>query len=587
MEALLIWSLQSSIILGVLYLAYLLLFKSNSRAELKRGILLSILVCAVTFPTLKVNLNLPSKAISQSLAISSFDISSIAPTQTETSETKNHTIIADNESSINWWGIAGNVYLLGVLISFTILIMEVYRIGWFMRSGQKGAVLNRKVIFHKSIKSPFSFLKWIFLPEDVSYSNEAWMAIKTHEEAHINQLHTLDLFLSRLFQVFIWYNPFCYWFSKTMKLNHEVLADSEALKTVNLKTYTQILLNISLSQSDSSLGHSMALRSSLSNRIVLMKTQKTNTMKTVRNLLTFLLIGTVVFLQTSAYAQFPEHKSTSLFGNGTLFFAGGGKYVAFNSLKINERFGKTPDGWIKDYLRSSYTPIVLLEERKDLIREIAKQQDDEQFLETAFLEMSSTENAGELMKSPMISFSSKKHTTIKLSTEELVAMYDLSKNWFNNYIKPIYPEQKFISEPEFLKNKFMIIFTPNHEPFPFNSSERVLEVSEVDMLPSPKGGLERFINNILKEASSSTDLSVLNEDVAFNLIVGMNGNVSHLELVSEVAGDEPTQDKKFEALGAINKQILSLSNLYGWNSAKKADRRVAANYRLEIPKTSF
>lgn len=587
MEALLIWSLQSGIILGVLYLAFLLLFKSNSRAGLKRGILLSILICAVAFPTIKINLNLPSSAISETIAVSNFYKSSTSLTETQTIGSNHQVITADTESPINWRKIAGNVYLFGVLISFAILIMEVYRIGWFMQSGQKGSVLNRKVIFHKNIKSPFSFHKWIFLPENVSYSNETWMAIKTHEEAHINQLHTLDLFLSRLFQVFGWYNPFSYWFSKTMKQNHEALADSETLKTVNLRAYTQILLNISLSHSDSSLGHSMALKSSLSNRIVLMKTQKTNTMKTVRNLLTFLLIGTAVFLQTTASAQDTEPKSTGLFSNGTLFFAGGSGDVVFNSLKINEQFGKTPDGWIKDHLKSIYTPILLLEERKDLIREIAQQQDDERFLETAFLEMSSTENAEELRKSPIISFSSKKHTTIELSTEELVAMYDLSKNWFNNYIKPIYPDQKFISEPEFLKNKFMIIFTPNHEPFPFNSSERVLEVSEVDMLPSPKGGLERFINNILKEASSSADLSVLNEDVAFNLIVGMNGNVSHLELVSEVVGDEPTQDKKFEALGAINKQILSLSNLYGWNSAKKADKRVATNYRLEIPKTSF
>lgn len=311
-------------------------------------------------------------------------------------------------------------------------------------------------------------------------------------------------------------------------------------------------------------------------------------MKTVRNVIAFSLIGTLAFLQANIYGQDKESHKEGMFHNGTLFFtADGDDGSTFSTIKIKDRFEKTADGWIQNYAASQYIPIILTKKRTDIITAISSQQDDELFLQSTLLKLSKTREATELLESPIISINNKVHTQFELTTDELVAMYDLSKNWFNNYVRPIYPEQKFISEPEFIKYKYMIILSPDDEQFPFNSDERVLQVSEVDQLPSPKGGLERFLTNILKEASSSVDLSVLDEDVAFNLVVGINGAISNLELATEVIGDEATQDKKFEALGAINKQILNLSNLYGWNSAKKADKRVATNYRLEIPKSSF
>lgn len=588
MEQLLIWSLKASIICSLLFLAYWLLFRNNSRAQLKRGILLIVLLCTVSFPLIRVELKLDSFRPQLTQIIPALDSESTELTVDKLRLEQAQVEPPIAEPSFNWWKLAMNLYLAGILVSATLLALEIYRLFRLKKSGTKGSILNRKVIFHKRIHSPFSFMKWIFLPDGANYNSDTWKAIKTHEEAHIHQWHTADLLTSRILLILCWYNPFCYWLSRNIKLNHEALADSETLKSISLKTYTQTLLNISLAQPERPLGHYMALKSSLSARLILMKTQKTNTMKTVRNVIAFSLIGTLAFLQANIYGQDKESHKEGMFHNGTLFFtADGDDGSTFSTIKIKDRFEKTADGWIQNYAASQYIPIILTKKRTDIITAISSQQDDELFLQSTLLKLSKTREATELLESPIISINNKVHTQFELTTDELVAMYDLSKNWFNNYVRPIYPEQKFISEPEFIKYKYMIILSPDDEQFPFNSDERVLQVSEVDQLPSPKGGLERFLTNILKEASSSVDLSVLDEDVAFNLVVGINGAISHLELATEVIGDEATQDKKFEALGAINKQILNLSNLYGWNSAKKANKRVATNYRLEIPKSSF
>ncbi len=53
-----------------------------------------------------------------------------------------------------------------------------------------------------------------------------------HEEAHASQKHSLDILFVELLQIIFWFNPLFYFIKRSIKLNHEFLADRAVLKLV-------------------------------------------------------------------------------------------------------------------------------------------------------------------------------------------------------------------------------------------------------------------------------------------------------------------------------------------------------------------
>jgi len=76
--------------------------------------------------------------------------------------------------------------------------------------------------------TPFSFFNWIFISES-DFSDSYRNAIIRHEKAHAMQLHTFDLILTELFCILLWFNPFVYFFKRSVKTVHEYLADENVV----------------------------------------------------------------------------------------------------------------------------------------------------------------------------------------------------------------------------------------------------------------------------------------------------------------------------------------------------------------------
>ena len=163
--------------------------------------------------------------------------------------------------------------------------------------------LGKNVISHPSVKYPFSFWKWIFIPESVDYSESEWTVIQEHENLHLKQKHTVDILCAALAQCVLWYHPAIYLFQKGMKANHEALADSAVLKSTNFGRYSEVLLALSLRTSTITLTHSFALISSLSKRLKVMKLKKTSKRSTYASLISFVALVLFIASQTVSYGQ--------------------------------------------------------------------------------------------------------------------------------------------------------------------------------------------------------------------------------------------------------------------------------------------
>ncbi len=134
-------------------------------------------------------------------------------------------------------------YLIGV----AFFGFKLYRnLSFIMRQIRNNPHLKKKNVIHVLLGRtivPHTFLHFIFLNKKAYESHEIPSAVLDHEAAHAQQLHTLDLLFLEILKVFFWFNPLLHWFQKSIKLNHEFLADQAVLqKGTQPQEYQEMLL---------------------------------------------------------------------------------------------------------------------------------------------------------------------------------------------------------------------------------------------------------------------------------------------------------------------------------------------------------
>jgi len=116
----------------------------------------------------------------------------------------NEVIDISNSSSALFY-----LYLLGCIITFISLLYKIY--------------LVKKGLNTQNSGDAYSFLHLIKVdPELVGYDK-----IVAHEQIHIKQLHSLDILIFEAIKIVNWFNPIVYLLIRSVKLNHEYIADQE------------------------------------------------------------------------------------------------------------------------------------------------------------------------------------------------------------------------------------------------------------------------------------------------------------------------------------------------------------------------
>lgn len=128
------------------------------------------------------------------------------------------------------------LFLIRLLIQTLTLVVLVFRNGVQSR-GEHRLVENDKYGL------PFSFLHLIFI--NPKFHKQADLPeILAHEQVHIREKHWFDLLFIELLTVIFWFNPFIWFFERSIKQNHEYLADRGVLKQGHsVGRYQAILLN--------------------------------------------------------------------------------------------------------------------------------------------------------------------------------------------------------------------------------------------------------------------------------------------------------------------------------------------------------
>jgi BlaR1 peptidase M56/Gram-negative bacterial TonB protein C-terminal len=281
--------LTSGIAMAVLLAVYHLLLQREKMHRFNRFFLLGAIVVSLILPFIKIPIYVKAAAIAHE---------TINPQEILLKATP------PVESIIYWpyvlWGVYGLVTLL-----FTIrFALNIYRFYSVKKQSNTLPYKGATVVLLDDAVAPHTFFSSIFVSHEDYNNRHAKPELFTHELAHVNQRHTLDILFIEALKTLMWFNPLIYFYKRAIQLNHEFLADAATLKQhYNVTNYQSLLLG----KAQPSLQFALAssINFSITKKRFLMMTKTTTKGKATMLKLAALpvLAGLVYALSTKTVAQ--------------------------------------------------------------------------------------------------------------------------------------------------------------------------------------------------------------------------------------------------------------------------------------------
>ena len=194
-----------------------------------QGIVSTVIESAIDQQEEKVSLPLQTISTQNSTEISTSTKSETPSKQTtkETKTTDSEPTVSNGSSQnvkgIGFWVIM--VYLFGVIVLALNLIAQVLNTLWkALRAEDKISSESGTIVNLNGVIEPCSFFKYIFI-NPATYDYDTYEQILEHEKVHVQRMHSLDLLLSELAVVFLWFNPFSWILRKEVEKNIEFETD--------------------------------------------------------------------------------------------------------------------------------------------------------------------------------------------------------------------------------------------------------------------------------------------------------------------------------------------------------------------------
>jgi TonB family protein len=152
------------------------------------------------------------------------------------------------EDTVSTFGFIKYTYLAGVLLFSLLLIFRLVQIGMLFLNNEH--IRKGKLIIVKTELdiTPFSFFNLLFISKN-DENRTGMKEMLAHEMEHVKQRHSIDVIVMELVTILQWYNPFVWLLKRSLRENHEFLADHGALKPgTSSAAYRLLLLHVTLGQ---------------------------------------------------------------------------------------------------------------------------------------------------------------------------------------------------------------------------------------------------------------------------------------------------------------------------------------------------
>ncbi|SHI30889.1 Signal transducer regulating beta-lactamase production, contains metallopeptidase domain [Tangfeifania diversioriginum] len=228
--------IKSTISLSLLYLLFKAFMQNDKTLVLNRFLLLGILLFSAVIPLLNVQFfqtEVPAKQIE---TIRDFVT---APMTFSSENSVATTSVSESiKTEINYWLL---IYGGVILILIIRLFLSVGKVLQLIQKAEKQKLKYIVLAVVKEMIQPFTFLNHVVLSE--KDLREKKNSIVAHEQAHIKQLHAIDLAVCEVFTLLHFFNPLMWLLRRDLKLIHEYQADQAVLNNgIDAQQYQLLVL---------------------------------------------------------------------------------------------------------------------------------------------------------------------------------------------------------------------------------------------------------------------------------------------------------------------------------------------------------
>jgi hypothetical protein len=167
------------------------------------------------------------------------------------------------------------IYGAGTTAVLLMLLLEIFKIVRLWRFSQQPP--HREWVEVNGTFSAASFFGLIFLNTTHLKSSEIEQ-ILAHERAHGYLGHSIDVLFAEITKVFLWFNPFIYWYKNALTQTHEYEVDALMSTQFEPKTYAHLMLKLATTKLSSGLIHPFGTHP-ISKRVHFLFQKPTKTMK--------------------------------------------------------------------------------------------------------------------------------------------------------------------------------------------------------------------------------------------------------------------------------------------------------------------
>ncbi len=229
--------LESGVSLTLFSLVYLLFLRKETFFRTNRLFLLFSVLFSLLLPLLAIPVLAPQPVILPEVTVTPYR------NLLETVLVERQRFSGNVEQFVISSRMIVNLWLAGVLVMAIISLLRLGQILLIIRKGKVTDSGDFKMVLNGRESNPFSFLNYLFIPEDYAQI-PGYDRIVLHEREHIRQGHTWDILLLDILLVFQWFNPFIWLLKRAVRENHEYLVDRAVLRSgLTPDEYKKLLLS--------------------------------------------------------------------------------------------------------------------------------------------------------------------------------------------------------------------------------------------------------------------------------------------------------------------------------------------------------
>lgn len=227
---------EFSTLLALFGLCYLLFLRRTSNYKLQRHYMQGSIFISLFFPLvpdLFLNELLVYSVVLPEVNIIAYGIGKV-----------NDSVIPG--AGFDWQFLGIVLFALVTLVFALRFIYALLQIGQIIVRAKADKSEGYTLLKSQQIKSPFSFFKYVIIPDNLAMAKEELQIIIDHELLHIRFNHSLEKLLLELFKVCCWWHPVAWLYKKEIELVHEYQVDDAMTQNIKPITYKKILLQLVL-----------------------------------------------------------------------------------------------------------------------------------------------------------------------------------------------------------------------------------------------------------------------------------------------------------------------------------------------------